>query len=105
MRALYEEYKIILERKAEPLGEDKSYTKYLFKSGINKIVQKVGEEATEVIIAAKDASAGGASEPVIAETADLLYHVLIMLAELGIPLSDIEAELETRMGKIGNLRE
>ena len=111
MRALYEEYKIILERKANLEQDDggKSYTKYLFKEGINKILKKVGEESAELIIAAKDASMGAGAEdlskPVVAEVADLFYHVLIMLAELGIPLSDVEAELEERAVKAGNLKE
>jgi phosphoribosyl-ATP pyrophosphohydrolase len=123
MKALYEEYKIILERKqnqaeekeAEGADGEKSYTKYLFKQGINKILKKVGEESAELIIAAKDASnasvgsGGEASKAledlVVEESADLFYHVLIMLAELGIPLSDVEAELEKRARKAGNLKD
>jgi phosphoribosyl-ATP pyrophosphohydrolase len=108
MNALYEEYKIILERKnqLEDFEGEKSYTKYLFKEGINKILKKLGEESAELIIAAKDARIGaGADGSVVEETADVLYHVLIMLAELGIPLSDVEAELEARAAKRGNLKE
>jgi len=107
MNALYEEYKIILERKnkLEETDGGKSYTKYLFKEGINKILKKIGEESAELIIAAKDADAGDLSKPVVAEVADLFYHVLIMLAELGIPLSEIEAELAERAAKSGNLKE
>ena len=109
MNALYEEYKIILERKNSPEEIDGSYTKYLFKEGINKILKKIGEESAELIIAAKDAASGAGAEdlnkPVVAEVADLFYHVLIMLAELGIPLSEIEAELAERAAKSGNLKE
>ena len=110
MRALYEEYKIILERK-NGLGADgeKSYTRYLFSEGINKILKKIGEESAELIIAAKDAANGSGAEDsgklVVEETADLFYHVLIMLAELGVSLADIEAELESRANKPGNLKE
>ena len=110
MNALYEEYKIILSRKNQTEENGgQSYTRYLFKEGINKILKKVGEESAELIIAAKDASSGAGAEdynkPVVAEVADLFYHVLIMLAELGIPLSDIEAELEERAVKAGNLKD
>ena len=108
MNALYEEYKIILSRKNQAgEADDKSYTRYLFKEGINKILKKVGEESAELIVAAKDAGkhAGDYNKLVVGETADLFYHVLIMLAELGIPLSDIEAELEARAAKAGNLKE
>ena len=110
MKALYEEYKIILERKAGQFDETgKSYTKYLFREGINKILKKIGEETAELIIAAKDASMGSGAESsetlVVEETADLLYHVLIMLAELNIPLADVEAELEERARTAGNLKE
>ncbi|MCL2099520.1 MAG: phosphoribosyl-ATP diphosphatase [Oscillospiraceae bacterium] len=112
MNALYEEYKIILERKndrSKTPENEKSYTKYLFKEGINKILKKIGEETSELIIAAKDADTGsGAGDrdtPVIEETADLFYHVLILLAELGIPLSELEAEFEARAAKTGNLKE
>ena len=111
MNALYEEYKIILERKQQPedMNSEKSYTKYLFREGINKILKKIGEESAELIIAAKDAGTGAGAEDsnrlVVEEAADLFYHVLIMLAELGIPLSDVEAELEERAGKAGNLKD
>ena len=112
MRVLHEEYKIISERREKQFEEvsgEKSYTKYLFREGINKILKKLGEESAELIIAAKDASAGSGAEDsaklVIEETADLFYHVLIMLAELGIPLCDVEAELEERTRKTGNLKE
>ena len=102
MRALYEEYKIILERK-NSIGDSggQSYTRYLFSEGINKILKKIGEESAELIVAAKDGDAGS----VVGETADLLYHVLVMLAELGLDLSDVEAELEARAAKRGNLKQ
>ena len=105
MRALYEEYKIILERKnsiGDPGGQ--SYTRYLFNEGINKILKKIGEESAELIVAAKDAGTEGGAGRVVGETADLLYHVLVMLAELGLGLSDVEAELEARAAKRGNLK-
>jgi len=99
---LNELYKLIIERKktAYENEDEKSYTKYLFREGINKILKKVGEETAEVIIAAKDASSGAGAEDyntlIIEETADLLYHLLVMLAELDKKFSDIEEEINKR---------
>ena len=105
-------YKTILDRKKnvdiEDITGEKSYTKYLFQEGINKILKKVGEETAETIIAAKDASNGAGAEDynvlLIEEVADLFYHVLVMLAELDIQFSDVEAELAKRAKKMGNLK-
>ena len=109
---LNELYNIILERKktidVEDKDGEKSYTKYLFQEGINKILKKIGEETSETIIAAKDASNGAGAEDynvlLIGEVADLFYHVLVMLAELDIKYSEIEEELIERMKKMGNLK-
>ena len=62
-----------------------SYTSYLFQEGIDKILKKVGEESAEVIIAAKNQE----KSEVVYETADLIYHLLVMMVEQGIKLSDI----------------
>jgi phosphoribosyl-ATP pyrophosphohydrolase/phosphoribosyl-AMP cyclohydrolase len=83
-------YDLLLSRKRElPEG---SYTSYLFQKGIDKILKKVGEECTEVIIAGK----GGDRAETIYETADLAYHVLVMMAELGITPDEIRTELASR---------
>jgi len=95
---LSELYEIVCERKknidVEDKDGEKSYTKYLFQEGINKILKKIGEETAETIIAAKDAGNGAGAEDynvlVIGEVADLFYHILVMLAELDIKYSDIE---------------
>jgi len=110
---LNELYQIILERKKtidiEDKDGEKSYTKYLFQEGINKILKKIGEETSETIIAAKDASNGAGAEDynvlLIGEVADLFYHVLVMLAELDINFSDVEEELAERAKKMGNLKQ
>lgn len=81
---------IIQDRKANP--QQGSYTNTLFDSGINKIAQKVGEEATEVIVAAL----GQGRDEQIGELSDLFYHTLVLMAELGITLEDISTELEQR---------
>ena len=69
-----------------------SYTTYLFDKGLDKILKKVGEESTEVIIAAKDQD----KEETIYEVADLAYHVMVMMIEAGISLEDIHKELASR---------
>ena len=86
-------YKIIVKRKKE-LPEN-SYTTSLFKEGLDRIAQKIGEEVIEVIIAAK----GRSKQRVISEIADLWYHCLVLLAKLNITPQDIYAELEKRRKK------
>jgi phosphoribosyl-ATP pyrophosphohydrolase/phosphoribosyl-AMP cyclohydrolase len=71
---------------------ENSYSTKLFKEGSDRIIQKVGEEATEVIIAAKNKS----KQQIIYETADLLYHLIVMLADNELNLTDIVKELESR---------
>jgi phosphoribosyl-ATP pyrophosphohydrolase len=81
---------IIKERKSKlPEG---SYTTTLFKGGLDRILKKIGEEAGEVIIASKNNS----SEELIYESADLLYHLIVLWAEQGVELTDIIEELEKR---------
>lgn len=77
-------------RKSNP--KEGSYTSYLFEKGLDKILKKVGEESTEVIIGAK----GGDRQETIYEIADLTYHVLVLMVEMGIPLEEVLAELSTR---------
>jgi len=84
---------IILDRKNNP--SDKSYTSSLFKKGINKIAQKVGEEAVELVIEAKDNDEKLFKE----EAADLLFHYLILLSAKGYTLNDIKKVLELRHAK------
>lgn len=85
-------YNEIKERKNSP--QEGSYTTYLFDKGLDKILKKVGEEATEVVIAAKNDK-----EELISETSDLLYHLLVLLVEKDITLDEINQELESRVGK------
>ena len=83
-------YKLLQERK-ELLPEG-SYTTYLFEKGLDKILKKIGEECTEVIIAAKDKD----KKETIYEIADLAYHVMVLMVENGISLDEIKAELASR---------
>ena len=83
-------YELLLQRKKDlPEG---SYTTYLFQKGMDKILKKVGEESTEVIIAAKDND----KKEAIYEIADLAYHVMVMMVEMGISVDDIHKELASR---------
>ena len=83
-------YKMLVGRKVEK--KEGSYTTYLFEKGIDKILKKVGEECTEVIIAAK----GGDKEETIFEIADLIYHITVMMIEQGITIDEVTAELAKR---------
>ena len=88
-------YQVIIERKANP-GEN-SYTSSLLQKGIDKILKKIGEESTEVVIAAK----GGRQEEIVHETADLIFHLLVMLGYHNIPPSVVYDELRRRFGTSG----
>lgn len=86
-------YAEILARKVTP--KDGSYTNYLFDQGLDKILKKVGEEATEVVIAAKNEN-----RELVYETSDLVYHLLVLLVNQGISLEEITKELSQREGKL-----
>ena len=85
-----EVYATILDRRDHP--SDNSYTRYLFDQGVDKMLKKVGEESTEVIIA----GAKNDKEETIYEVADLAYHLMVMMVEQGITLQDVTAELTKR---------
>lgn len=90
---LHELQAIILDRKNNPTTN--SYTSDLFTRGTKKIAQKVGEEATEVVLEAMD----GKKNLLVEESSDLLYHLLVLLADQGLTLQDIEAKLMERLKK------
>ena len=85
---------LIEGRKTEP--KEGSYTTYLFEKGLDKILKKVGEETTEVIVAAKSAEQSGDNAETVYEIADLAYHVMVLMTEAGITLEDIHRELASR---------
>jgi phosphoribosyl-ATP pyrophosphohydrolase len=87
---LDELYAVIENRRDNP--KEGSYTNYLLAKGIDKICKKVGEEATEVIIAAKN----GSVTEITYEAGDLLYHLLVLLVAQGVSLDDIYTELKKR---------
>lgn len=89
--AVFEDvYKIIMDRKVHP--KEGSYTNYLFDKGIDKILKKLGEEATEIVIAAKNPD----PEEIKYEAADFLYHLMVLMAERGVTWEDITEELSKR---------
>jgi phosphoribosyl-ATP pyrophosphohydrolase len=80
---------------------DESYVASLHAKGLNKILEKVGEESIETILAARDAEQSGNCEKLIYETADLWFHSLVMLSHLGADASAVLAELERRFDLSG----
>lgn len=96
---LDELYEVAIERRENP--QEGSYTCYLFDKGLDKILKKIGEEAAETIIAAKN----GIKDDTVGEISDLLYHLVIMMANEGITPSEVKAELARRHQKEGNLKQ
>lgn len=92
--------KILEERKASGDAQS-SYVAQLHDKGLNKILEKVGEEATETIIAAKDVANGENNTLVIDETADLWFHSMVMLSHLDIDTQEVLDELGRRFGLSG----
>ena len=88
-------YEVIQERKSA--SADASYTASLLQKGIDKILKKLGEEATEVVIAGK----GGKRDEIVYETADLFFHTLVLLGHYDIPPEEVYAELRRRFGTSG----
>lgn len=91
-------YQTVLSRQKEKV--EGSYTCYLFEKGLDKILKKCGEECSEVIIAAKN----GEKDETVLEISDLLYHLTVLMVQEGIPYEAVQAELEKRSGKQGNLK-
>jgi len=92
-------YAVVEDRKNNP--QEGSYTCYLFDKGLDKILKKVGEECAETIIAAKN----GVRDDTVGEISDLIYHLTVMMVQVGIPLETVMEELDQRSAKIGNLKQ
>ena len=91
---------ILAERKKA--SADSSYVASLYHKGLNKILEKVGEECTETIIAAKDAALSGNTDDLVYETADLWFHTLVMLGHFNVGSDAILAELARRLHTSGH---
>ena len=103
MNVYQEIFEVLKQRKIDNdngNAPEKSYTCYLYQQGVDKICKKVGEEAAETIIAAKN----GDNDELKNEINDLLYHIMVLCANLGLDWSEIENVLEERNEKIGNLK-
>jgi len=96
---IQELYKIIEERSKNSIKD--SYTSYLFEEGLDKILKKIGEESSEVIISSKN----NTPKAVVYEISDLVYHVLVLMVLQGIKVEDIDIELVKRSKKICNKKE
>lgn len=92
-------YEVIEGRKKDPI--EGSYTSYLFEKGLDKILKKLGEEASEVIISSKNND----KKEMISEISDLLYHLLVLMVDKGLKIEDILEELEKRRLKICNKKQ
>ncbi len=101
---VYEEiFEVLKQRKKDfenGSAPENSYTCYLFEKGTDKICKKVGEEATETVIAAKN----GDNDELKNEINDLLYHVMVLCVDRGLDWSEVEKVLDERNEKIGNLK-
>ena len=96
---LTEVAKVLESRKsAEP---DSSYVAKLYDKGLDAILKKIGEEATEVVMAAKDAEMGKGAEKIVYEVADLWFHTLVLLAQQNLHPDDVLKELDRRFGTSG----
>ena len=93
---ILKELTAVLEQR-KSASADSSYVASLYQKGLDEILKKVGEEATETVIAAKD----GDREKIVYETADLWFHTLIMLSHQGLTADDVLAELARRFGLSG----
>ncbi|WP_395319837.1 phosphoribosyl-ATP diphosphatase [Fructilactobacillus frigidiflavus] len=91
-------YQQLNAKKANPQPD--SYTNYLYTKGLDKILKKVGEESTEVIVAAKNNR-----EELIYETADLIFHLFVLLNQNGVSLTEIKTELGRREGQKSRIHE
>ncbi|NBK78112.1 phosphoribosyl-ATP diphosphatase [bacterium D16-76] len=98
MNPMQELYETVLARKG--IQAEGSYTCYLFAQGLDKILKKCGEECAEVVIAAKN----GENAETVLEISDLLYHLTVLMVQQGITLEEVEAELQKRSQKQGNLK-
>jgi len=91
----------ILEQR-KSADSDSSYVASLYNKGLDAILKKVGEEATETVMAAKDAASGGNKDKLVYEVADLWFHTMILLADQNLSADDVLAELARRFGVSGH---
>ncbi|WP_125708391.1 phosphoribosyl-ATP diphosphatase [Companilactobacillus zhongbaensis] len=103
MQNLDELYEMIVDRKKNP--KEGSYTDYLFTKGLDKILKKVGEESTEVVVAAKNPDKPRGDGELVYESADLLYHLCVLWVEQGVTFDQIKTELAKREGLMSEYKD
>jgi len=101
MKDVLKELDQVLEQRKSQGDPEQSYVAQLHSKGLNKILQKVGEEANETLLAAKDAERSGNTDLLICETADLWFHSMVMLSHLGRSTQDVLDELARRFDLSG----
>ena len=101
MKTVLDSLTDVLEQRKQEGDPSSSYVAQLHSKGLNKILEKVGEEATEAILAAKDAERSGKIDLLVCETADLWFHCMVMLSHLGSDASAVLAELDRRFDLSG----
>jgi len=103
MQNLDELYNLVKERQNNP--KKGSYTDYLFSEGLDKILKKVGEESTEVIVADKNPGKKRGDGELVYESADLLYHLCVLWAQQGVTFDQIKEELAKREGLMSQFKD
>ena len=101
MNNLLQELAVVLEQRKQSADSETSYVASLHHKGLNKILEKVGEEATETILAAKDLESGGSRQALVGEVADLWFHSMVMLSHLNISIDEVGECLADRAGISG----
>lgn len=101
MNDILQNLALVLEQRKRSADTETSYVASLHQKGLNKILEKVGEEATETILAAKDLESGGNRQALVGEVADLWFHTMVMLSHLGVSLDEVGECLADRAGISG----
>ena len=101
MNDILQNLALVLEQRKQTADTESSYVASLHQKGLNKILEKVGEEATETILAAKDLERGGNREALVGEVADLWFHTMVMLSHLDVSIDDVSECLADRAGISG----
>jgi len=101
MNDIMRQLALVLEERKRSADPESSYVAGLHHKGLNKILEKVGEEATETILAARDLEAGGSREALVGEVADLWFHCMVMLSHLEVDPGEVTECLARRFGVSG----
>jgi phosphoribosyl-ATP pyrophosphohydrolase len=101
MSEIFKQLDLIIAQRVKEADPNNSYVAKLYQSGVDRMLKKVGEEAAETLIAAKNQAAGAEAAELIGEVADLWFHIAVMLHHAGLSSEDIATELAKRFGMSG----